>query len=108
MVCAVWDLLLEQMIQLQDLKFGISLGCSCPEIMELGILREVRRVSGRIMTLDFSRGDFGDMEGRIGKDAGPVELLGLQEQPSQSLRVTAVSEVHLTAKCVVRGLLNSS
>lgn len=91
------------MIQLQGLNFGVSLGCSCPEIMELGILREVRRVSGRIMTLDFSRGDFGDMEGRIGK-----ALLGLQEQPSQSLRVTAVSEVHLTARCVMRGLLNSS
>lgn len=104
----MWDLLLEQMIQLQGLKFGVSLGCNCPEIMELGILREVRRVSGRIMTLDFSRGDSGDMEGRIGKDAGPVELLGLQEQPSQSLRVTAVSEVRLTAKCVMRGLLNSS
>lgn len=53
------------MIQQECLKFG----CSCPGMMELNILREVRRAHGRIMTLGLSRGDFG--EGRIGRGAGP-------------------------------------
>lgn len=72
LVGAVGDLLPEKMIQLECLKFG----CSCPEMMEPNILREVRKAHGRTMTLDLSRGDFG--EGRIGRDSGsgPSEASG--------------------------------
>lgn len=61
-------------------------------MVELSILREVRRVHGRIMTLDL-RGALGKA-GLERNSLVPGELLGLQEQPPQSLRVTAVNKVH--------------
>lgn len=83
------------MIQLEGLKFGVSLGCSCPEMMELSILREVRRAHGRIMTLDL-RETLGNAELERMLALILVELQSLQEQPPQSLGVSAFNKVHST------------
>lgn len=66
-VCAVWDLLLENNEDpVRGMKFD---GYSCPKLMEINILREVRKASSRIMTVDIKRGGLMELIGRIAQEA---------------------------------------
>lgn len=70
MACAVWVLLLENNEDpVRGVRFNVNFGYSHPEMMEFNIPRQVRKASSSIMTLDFRRGDFGELLGRIAQEA---------------------------------------
>lgn len=79
MACAVWDLLFENSEDpVTGVKFHGIFDYSHPEIVEFNILRKVRKMSSRIMTLDFRRGVFGELLGRIAQEAA-LRSTGVQE-----------------------------